>query len=85
MSILYLTKPRGDNKHRICFKSEDLNKVSEFKVACIMKMDIVKVQPIHQSDSKNFQVFEFWNGTYNEIVTECQKVASDIKMDLVIK
>jgi hypothetical protein len=83
MSQLYLSKPRGDNKHRLWFKSEDPKKVSEFKVACFMKMDIVKVQPIHHTDSKDFQVFEFWNGTFDEIVTECQKVARILNIELI--
>lgn len=81
MTQLYLEYPNGFNNYCLCLHSNDRALVERFRKLCLAELDR-RFRWFHQADCPDFQKFEFWLGTEEEIRQECLRIASLVNLKL---
>lgn len=81
MNQFYLQYPNGFNNYCLCLYSSDRALVEQFRRLCITELNR-KFRWFHQADYPDYQKFEFWIGTEEEIRQECLRIASLMKLEL---
>jgi hypothetical protein len=81
---LYFKYPDGLKNYALCLVSSSPELIEKFKDLCYHNL-ARELNWFHQSDHKNFQMFEFWSTNKNAIYEECKRIASLMDMDLEVQ